>query len=193
MAFLESPRFPEGISYGVMGGPEFSTTVITVNSGFEQRNSNWSAPRGSWDASHSARSESETKELIAFFRAVGGMRDGFRFRDWSDYKTGADGVLSAVPDDADQFTLYKKYAIGGRTEYRRINKPVPGTVTITGGGAYTVDYATGIVTRTSGSAPTKWTGEFDIPCRFGTDKLELSIIAHGVYSWQSIPIIEIRQ
>ena len=37
MAFHEI-RFPDDIAYGASGGPEFATTIVTMASGFEQRN-----------------------------------------------------------------------------------------------------------------------------------------------------------
>lgn len=37
MSFTEI-RFPENISYGSAGGPEFSTDVVTTHNGCEQRN-----------------------------------------------------------------------------------------------------------------------------------------------------------
>ncbi len=39
MSFTEI-RFPENISYGSIGGPEFSTDVVTTHNGCEQRNIN---------------------------------------------------------------------------------------------------------------------------------------------------------
>lgn len=37
-----------------------------------------------------------------------------------------------------------------------------------------------------------WSGEFDVPVRFGMDQMKLSIDAPGVYTWGAIPIVEIR-
>ncbi len=39
MSFTEI-RFPENISYGSTGGPEFSTDIVTTHNGCEQRNYN---------------------------------------------------------------------------------------------------------------------------------------------------------
>ena len=63
---------------------------------------------------------------------------------------------------------------------------------MTGGGTYTVDATTGIVTRAGGANPTGWQGQFDTPCRFNTDKMLPQWIAYKLYDWQSIPIVEIR-
>ncbi len=67
---------------------------------------------------------------------------------------------------------------------------------VVGSGTYTVDSTTGIITKTSGSAPTAWTGEFDVPCRFDTDQMQMESITRAggnlLTSWKSIPIVEIR-
>ena len=52
MAFLESPRFPDAVSYGCQGGPTWQTAVIAVASGHEARNQIWSAARHRYDVSH---------------------------------------------------------------------------------------------------------------------------------------------
>ena len=45
MSFLETPRFPLRASYGAVGGPEFATDIVEVNSGQEQRNIRWDQAR----------------------------------------------------------------------------------------------------------------------------------------------------
>ena len=40
MSFAEV-RFPDDISYGSSGGPEYSTDIVETQSGHEQRNANW--------------------------------------------------------------------------------------------------------------------------------------------------------
>ena len=123
MAFLESPRFPENLSYGAMCGPEFQTEVIVVNSGFESRNINWQQARARYDVGHRGRTRAETDALIAFFRAVKGKAHGFRFRDWTDYQvTHANGRLARLPGSA--FQLQKIYPTGALTDARDIRKPV---------------------------------------------------------------------
>ncbi len=37
-----------------------------------------------------------------------------------------------------------------------------------------------------------WQGEFDVPCRFDTDQMQIEIIDKGIYSWGQIPLVEIR-
>jgi len=45
ITFIEE-RFPADISYGMSGGPSFSTDIVTLASGKEHRNVNWSVPKG---------------------------------------------------------------------------------------------------------------------------------------------------
>ena len=64
------------------------------------------------------------------------------------------------------------------------------------GGDYTVNYNTGIVTFNVGKAPgavaVTATFEFDVPVRFDTDQLDITVDEYNRYSVNSLPIIEIR-
>lgn len=196
MAFYESPRFPEDISYEAVCGPEWRTNVIELNSGHETRNQNWSIARGQYEVAHAARVQSKLDTLLDFFRAVRGRTHGFRFKDWSDFQvTASQGVLTALGGGT--YQLYKRYTSGAQTYDRKIQKPVLGSVAVAGGGSYSVDSTTGVVTHNSGAAPTGWSGEFDVPCRFDTDLMQAAIVSRNsgsglLYSWDSIKIREIR-
>jgi len=190
MSFIETPRFPDQVSYGASGGPTYKTDLIEVSSGYEMRNANWSAGRGSYDVSHGVNNQSDLDVLIAMFRNCKGRAHGFRFKDWMDYTvTGSQGVFRSL--SATQFQLQKHYTFGSQNELRDINKPVSATVVILGGVSPSIDYTTGIVTVTSGT-PTSWTGEFDVPCRFDIDQMKASIDAFAIYSWGNIPVVEIK-
>lgn len=67
-----------------------------------------------------------------------------------------------------------------------------GTVTFAVGVVVSVDHSTGIITHTGGPAPTSWSGEFDVPCRFDTDQMKVSVDSYNVYSWGQIMITEVR-
>lgn len=105
----------------------FSTTVISVNGGFEQRNANWSQARGSYEYGLRDVSEEDFDYLKSFFCARQGKKQGFRARDWSDYKVelgrGAVGKLSLFDDTNLVYKLYKKYVSGDETYFDRIQKP----------------------------------------------------------------------
>ena len=38
-----------------------------------------------------------------------------------------------------------------------------------------------------------WAGEFDVPVRFNTDDMQSSMQNHGLFNWDKIPLVEIRQ
>lgn len=188
--FLTS-RFPPDISYGAAGGPGYNTDVVIMNSGNEVRNSNWDIPRCEFDASHGVKSQAQLDLLIAFFRIAQGMANGFRYKDWTDYEAvGSQGILTSLTSTTWQ--MYKRYTFESYTADRLISKPVNGTITLTGTGTYTINYETGVVTKTAGADPTAWIGQFDVPCRFDIDKMKATVDSFERYSWSSIPIIEIR-
>lgn len=188
--FVETPRFPEGISYGAVGGPAYSTEVVQVNSGDESRNILWSLPLARYDVLHGVKTQAQMAILIAFFRNMKGRGHGFRFKDWADYQT-SDGALTAT-GITDEWQMYVPYVTGSLTEYRKITKPVAGSVAIAGGGTYSVDTTTGKVTRSAGANPTGWTGQFDVPCRFDTDVMQVSLENYDAFTWGQIPLVELR-
>lgn len=196
MAFLESPRFPDHISIDAQGGPGMRTDVIVVNSGAEFRQQNWEQTRHRYEVSQAAKLPEQYEPLKKFFLAVGGRATGFRFKDWMDYKVAA-GTGFFSPIDTTHFQLVKRYQAGGALHDRLITKPVNnGTFAIAGGTFLSLDYATGIVTMTSGT-PTSWGGEFDVPCRFDVDEMIGHIVGKNVskgliVNWDSIPILEVR-
>lgn len=205
MAFYESPRFPERIANGALGGPQFSTTVVAVQSGDEYRNASWLYPLHSWDVSHGINGQADFLALRAFFLSMRGKLHGWRFKDFSDYTashTGTEiGVVTQLTSTT--FQLFKRYVSGAQTMDRRILKPVSGSVEIKVSGvttAHTLDTSTGIVTIGSSPDPATvtWSGEFDIPMRFDTDKLDVRLIERSpsrglLHEWSSIPIVELRR
>lgn len=198
MTFKESSIFPERISFGAAGGPGYQTDVVVVNSGFESRNVNWAQARCKWDVGHRGRGPADTETLIRFFREMKGRAHGFRFKDWTDYNaTISNTTLTNISGDT--YQLQRAYDTG-LTELRAITKPRAGVVVYKNGvdvtSDTTIDFTNGQVEWNS-SAPTggdvlTWSGEFDIPARFDTDQMQLEIVDKNIYSWGSIPIIEIR-
>ena len=200
MSGFHEVQFPPDISYGASGGPGYSTTVVTTVSGHERRNANWAAARGKWNVAHGLKKREQVATLIAFFRARRGRAYGFRFKDWTDYQALAqligqgDGVTKT-------FQLVKSYASGGEVETRVITKPVPGTVKIYRDGVeavsgWSVNTATGLVTFTvapvSGVQVTA-DFEFDVPVRFDTDVLDVTLDLERLGSITSIPLLELRR
>lgn len=206
--FLPSPvpgfrevSLPASIAYGAQGGALFSTTVPASPSGYELPQINWTTKRGEWELGFLNRSDAETVDLIAFFRAVGkGQLNGFRFRDFqAGEDTGTHEVLGIGDGATIQFQLVKWYAEQGYAYQRMITKPIAGTVEIAVDGtptsAWTIDTTTGLVTMTSPPAEgavIDGSFLFEVPVRFATDALELVRVAPGTCSWSSVKLVEIR-
>lgn len=205
--FMESPRFPDDIAYGVVFGPEFVTVIVGNSAGFESRNRVRQRALCRGDCAQSVKSQAQLSTLVAFFRSVGGRHIGFRFKDWTDYTlTTAESSLTLVPATTNQFQLNKVYqAAVGFSEVRPLRKPRAGTLVLrdlgvvvapgTGAGQWVLNEATGIVTIGAGltrlAANLTASCEFDVPCRFDTDTLAATVDTARVYSWGQIPIMEI--
>lgn len=86
MSFHEV-RFPASLSFGSVGGPERRTDIVTLANGFEERNTPWAHSRRRYDAGLGMRSLDDIETLISFFEARQGQIYGFRWKDWSDFKT----------------------------------------------------------------------------------------------------------
>jgi len=176
MTFTET-RLDLGYDFGTVGGPQFSTTIIVLGSGYEQRNSNWSEARSKWQIGDCIYSRSELNYLINFFRGVRGAATGFRFKDWSDYQ-GINELIGVGNGWQREFQLRKTYTINDQSSTRNIKKPVSEKTTISVAGTpvirgVSVDTTTGIITFTSpptGNITASF--EFDVPVRFEQDKFD---------------------
>lgn len=199
MPSFHEVQFPTDISYGSAGGPEFSTDIVIMHSGAEQRNANWSEARAVYDVTHGVKTQTQLDTLIAFFRSRQGRAYGFRFKDWSDYYATGE-VIGTGDGSTTAFQLVKSYTSGATTISRDIKKPVSGTVVVyvddvEQESGVSVNTATGVVTFSSAPAADAVITadfEFDVPVRFDTDRLSASLDDFGVNSWNNIPIVEIR-
>lgn len=208
MAFHEI-RFPDNISRGAKGGPERRTRIVELASGDEERNASWANSRRRYDVSYGVRRADDLAAVVAFFEARNGRLHAFRFKDWSDYKSC---LPSATPASTDQiigtgngsttaFQLVKTYASGAQSWARAILKPVAGTVAVSlngvaQGSGWSVNTTTGIVTFTvppTTGAVIRAGLEFDVPVRFDTDELPVTLDIERTGSIPSIPLIEVRR
>ena len=211
MAFHEI-RFPTALSRGAHGGPERRTDIVTLGSGFEERNSRWADSRRSYNAGFGIKSLDDLEAVTAFFEERRGRLHGFRWRDHADWKSCPPG---RAPTPTDQpigtgdgttaiFQLVKTYGSAFAPWTRAIAKPVAGTVLVAVAGAtkipgtdFTIDTASGRITFLPGHIPAAGTAitagyEFDVPVRFDADRLDIDVqgIHHGTIA--TIPIVEIR-
>ena len=211
MAFHDI-RFPTAISRGASGGPERRTEIVTLGSGHEERNQRWADSRRRYDAGYGVRGVDDLHAVIAFFEERRGRLHAFRWKDWSDFRSGPPGRAPALDDQvigigngsAESFQLIKVYGGSFAPWTRTITKPVTGTVQVAVDGVvqnegadFTVDYTTGLVTFMAGSVPAASTSvtagfAFDVPARFDTDRLAVSLehFSHGEIP--GIPVVEVR-
>lgn len=206
-------RLPPHIERGAEGGPSFKTSIITLTSGIEQRNMEWSRSRGEWDISYSIQTKEDYSEIIKFFYARRGKAFGFRFKDWSDYSVAGQrlgvGTLitqtngSTTPNRL--FPLFKSYSDVGGEYIRQITRPIASTVEafIDGNRASAVSVLPGGILSFNGSAGSAHVPqegqvvtanfEFDVPVRFDIDKLEVEVEWEDAANISSIDIVELKE
>lgn len=206
MSFHEI-RFPTAIAFHSTGGPERRTEIVSLGSGFEERNGVWANSRRRYDAGTGIKTLDDIHAVIAFFEARAGRLHGFRFKDFTDFKSCAPNT-SVTPGDQTigsgdgvtaSFQLVKTYASGPASWTRAIKKPVAGSVRLAVAGveaaAFTLDAATGLVSFATappvGAALTAGF-EFDVPVRFDTDTLAINLANIRAGEIASIPMLEIR-
>jgi len=208
MAFAEV-RFPDNISRNARGGPERRTQIVELASGDEERNASWANSRRRYDAAYGIRRADDLAAVVVFFEARNGRLYGFRWKDWADYKSCLPSQTPAATDQnigtgdgtKTAFQLTKTYTSGSQTWTRNITKPVVGTVKVAIGGTvqssgWSVDTTTGLVSFTTapanGAAITAGF-EFDVPVRFDTDQLDVTLDIERLGSIASVPLIEVRR
>jgi uncharacterized protein (TIGR02217 family) len=209
MAFHEI-RFPANLSFGSVGGPERRTEIVTLANGFEERNTPWAHSRHHYDAGVGLRSLDDVEQLIAFFEARQGQLHGFRWKDWADYKSCPASKVVAYDDQVIgtgdgvrlRFQLAKTYVSGPASYIRPITKPVLGSVRVGIQGHhqaeaidFEVDVNSGIITLASAPAEgARITAgfEFDVPVRFATDRVQVSVASFQAGDLPQVPVVEVR-
>ncbi|MGY9048186.1 MAG: phage distal tail protein, Rcc01695 family [Rhodobacterales bacterium] len=200
-------RFPASLSFGSVGGPERRTDVVTLASGHEERNTPWAHSRRRYDAGMGMRS---LDDLSAFFEARRGQLFGFRWKDWSDFKSckpsgtphNGDQLIATGDGVTQSFQLIKSYRSGDSSYARLITKPVSGSVRAAIQGAelsegtdYTVDTATGQITFSvppEAGAAISAGYEFDVPVRFDSDRILTSVASFQAGTAPDVPVVEVR-
>ena len=147
------------------------------------------------------RSLDDLSEVFSFFEARRGQLFGFRWKDWTDFKSCLPSDEFGLGDGVTKvFPLIKNYRSGDFVYARQISKPLEGRVevalagdTLEEGMHYDVDYTTGMVSfyEAPGLEASLTAGfEFDVPVRFDTDRIEASSGAFA--AGESIPVVEVR-
>ena len=201
-------RFPPSLSFGSVGGPQRRTDVVTLANGFEERNTPWAHSRRVYDAGLGMRSIDDVQALTAFFEARFGQMYGFRWKDWADFKSCRsaiavdDQVLGFGDGTQTDFPLVKAYNSGDYSYHRPITKPVQGTVRVgieqdelQEGIDFEIDLATGVIRFASAPDSDLVVSagfEYDVPVRFDTDLILVSVASFQAGQVPNVPVIEVR-
>ncbi len=159
--------------------------------------------------SYGIRRADDLDAVVQFFEARNGRLHGFRFKDWGDYKSckpsqapaATDQLIGTGDGSQTEFQLVKRYTSGAQTWVRAITKPVAGRVIIALGGVeqsmgWLADYTTGIVkfeTPPGNGAAIRAGFEFDVPVRFDSDTLDVTLDIERLGSITAISLVEIRR
>ena len=201
-------RFPLDISRRATGGPQRKTEIVVLGSGREQRNARWADSRRRYDIGYGVKDIDDIHRVVAFFEARMGRLHGFRFRDWTDWKScpprqspsALDQPIATADGQQTTFQLVKTYGSGPAAWLRQITRPVHDSVKLAIDGqpvtsGWSLDDATGSVTfdvppAAGGHITAGY--EFDVPVRFDTDALRISLSAFNAGAIPDIPLVEIR-
>ena len=181
----------EQVDYGFEGGPGYSTGVVELENGFEERESEWEFARHRYSASFGEIEDDDRDAIIATFHTCRGRRHSFLFKDWNDFV--ADGEEVEVPVEyegtTDPIQMYKRYtfmnqpylpgdpytirvvqALKSATLYQADGvTPVPGVFNLlTGTFTPTDPWAAGVNLY-------RWSGEFYVWVRFEADYNPMTI------------------
>jgi len=196
--------FPLPSARGASVTIERLTEVVELRSGFEERNAVWSQGRRRYDAGPLVRSRHDLRILIAFFEARLGRLYAFRFRDPLDHASRDDGLAPDVSDQrlgtgdgqTSRFPLVKRYEDSAGASERRIALPVEGSVKAAVGGApgvFSVQRGEIVFAQPPAPGLPVTAGFlFDVPVRFDTDSLEVTLDAAGAGEAGAAPLIETR-
>lgn len=204
MSGFHEVRFPTRLAFGSGVGIERKTDIVALSSGREQRFTPWALGRRHYLIGSAVRNMVDAADIVAFFEARRGRLFGFRFKDFSDFKScpqtqnpSATDQVIGIGDGAQRaFSLKKAYGDVARP----ITKPVLGTVKIALNGVsqntgWSVDITTGEITFLAAPA----TGveisagfEFDTPVRFDADRLDMTLESFDASKFAAISLVEIR-
>lgn len=160
-----------------------------------------------YDVGPGVRSEADVATLIAFFRARRGAAKAFRFRDPTDFSsnglTGTPGALDVLIGVGDGvrtgFDLFKVYGVGADAEVRPVTRPVAASVLVSVGGVAVVSGWSLVGGRVvfavapAAGADVRAGFLFDVPVRFASDVLDVSVATWRAGEVVSVGLVEVRE
>lgn len=208
MTEFHNVSFPLPLAFGASGGPIRRTEITQLASGAEHRNTAYAQSRRRYNAGAGIKTKSELYDLIVFFESRFGQLHSFRFRDPTDYKSCrpnktisiTDQIIGLGDGEVQEFQLIKSYSDVAGTYVRVITKPVLATVKIAIDGVeisaaeFTVNELMGTLSFNNvppAEAVISAGFEFDVPVRFDTEQLDISLEAFGAGQLINVPLIEV--
>lgn len=162
----------ERIDYGFDGGPEYSTTVVDLENGLEQRDSAWIYPRHKYTAQFGNLDDDDRDTIIEVFHACRGRRHSFKFKDWNDFEASHE-PLNVPVGTTQSIQLYKTYNFGAAYTIRPIQAVATDVIVYNGSTpvAGLLDTETGMFTPSAAWAAGSytWSGSFYVWVRFNDD------------------------
>ena len=209
LASFHEVRFPLAVSFGATGGPERRNEIVSLTSGREKRNARFSQSRRHYDAGTGVRTLEDLHDVLTFFEARRGSLHAFRFRDPFEMKSCRpegvpsphDQLLGQGDGTTGRFRLVKRYGTGEDAYERLISKPVASTlkVAVDGIEVASTDFsldASGEIVFAPDAVPAlnaEVTAgyEFDVPVRFDSERMSMSLTAFKAGQIPSIPLVEV--
>jgi uncharacterized protein (TIGR02217 family) len=206
VSFSNDVIFPTNISYGSSTYRGGRAVRIVDLPGDEKRIAYRNNSIRRFNVAYGIKSVADLDEIVKLWESHGQTRDGFLYKDYSDFKSCGPNATPAntdvtigTGDGADTtFQLVKIYTQGSLSYSKTIWKPKTGTVKIALNGVnqttgWTVNTATGIVTFTV--PPTLGVTvsagfEYYVPVRFDIEELEINL-SH--YERGQVPDIMLKE
>ena len=205
-------RFPTDVALGAHGGPERRTEIISLGSGFEQRNARWADARRRYNAGFGIRTLDALSDVVSFFEERQGSLYGFRYRDPIDWKSCKPSQTQTMMDQTlgygdgvkIRYEIVKNYGQLPYTYVRKIKKIVAASLMVAVDTSakiinthFTADENLGTITFLKNSIPMPGQAitagyQFDTPVRFDTDYLAVNLSLFEAGDIPSIPIVEVR-
>jgi len=167
--------------------PQYSTDLIRLQSGFTLADKRWKWPRHEYTVDTPVLELPDIEQrYMQLFHYTYGPAKGFLFRDWADFKSCpvddtisvSDQVLKPSEDNPLEYPITKLYSIASREFYRRIYRPIEGTLIVATDQSYTIDYTLGILTFTTLPTVVTCGFEFYVPVRFKDDPITIEIVGN---------------
>lgn len=204
MIGFHNTRFPEDVSWGSSGGPQFKTQIFESFRGFEKRNIDWAQPIMKFNVAYGVKTDVQTLSVLNFFNARQGRAYGFRYKNWGNYRIQS-GVIATGDGLSTRLSIFKFYGFQGARMYKRLRKIVAGSVVNVGVGAiggmvegvdYNIDYDAGEISLNFapgyGIPVYAETLEFDEPVRFEDDSMQAIIDGFNNQSLTDLGLIGVK-